>query len=73
VSLGAGGEGQYQLVVWDNGIGMKEDFDIASATSLGMRLVKMLTDQLNGSLTFDCTQGTRITITFRESQYEMRF
>jgi two-component sensor histidine kinase len=73
VSLGAGGEGQYQLVVWDNGIGMKEDFDITSATSLGMRLVKMLTDQLNGSLTFDCTQGTRITITFRESQYEMRF
>jgi two-component sensor histidine kinase len=73
VSLGAGGEGQYQLVVWDNGIGMKEDFDIASATSLGMRLVKMLTDQLNGSLTFDCTQGTRITITFRESQYEVRF
>ena len=59
-------------MVWDNGIGMKEDFDIANANSLGMRLVKMLTDQLNGQLSFDCAEGTRITITFRESQYEMR-
>jgi two-component sensor histidine kinase len=72
VSMGSTGEGHYQLVVWDDGVGMKADFDIANATSLGMRLVKMLTDQLNGTLTFDCTQGTRVTITFRESQYEMR-
>lgn len=72
VSLGSTGDGNYQLIVWDDGIGMKEDFDIANATSLGMRLVKMLTDQLNGTLTFDCSQGTRVTITFRESQYEMR-
>ena len=72
VSLGSTGDGHFQLVVWDNGVGMNEDFDITNATSLGMRLVKMLTDQLNGTLTFDCSQGTRITITFRESQYEMR-
>jgi len=72
VSLGSTGDGNFQLVVWDNGVGMKQDFDITSATSLGMRLVKMLTDQLNGSLSFECSQGTRITITFRESQYEMR-
>jgi two-component sensor histidine kinase len=72
VSLGSTGDGNFQLVVWDDGVGMKEDFDIANATSLGMRLVKMLTDQLNGTLTFDCSQGTRVTITFRESQYEMR-
>lgn len=72
VSLGASDPGHYQLVVWDNGIGMKPDFDIANATSLGMRLVKMLTDQLNGQLSIECSQGTRINITFRESQYEMR-
>ena len=72
VSLGSTSEGNHQLVVWDNGIGMKEDFDISNANSLGMRLVKMLTDQLNGQLSFDCAEGTRITITFRESQYEMR-
>ncbi len=73
VSLGSGGDGVYHLVVWDNGIGMKADFDISKATSLGMRLVKMLTDQLNGSLVLDSEHGTRVTITFRESQYEVRF
>jgi two-component sensor histidine kinase len=72
VSLGTTTEGHYQMVVWDNGIGMNQDFDISKATSLGMRLVKMLTDQLNGKLEVECSQGTRIMITFSESQYEMR-
>jgi two-component sensor histidine kinase len=72
VSLGALADGSFQLVVWDNGIGMDENFDINKASSLGMRLVRMLTDQLNGSLAFDCSRGTRITVTFRESQYELR-
>ena len=37
-----------------------------------MRLVKMLTDQLNGKLAFDGAQGTKIEIQFKESQYKMR-
>ena len=72
VSLGTSDDGNYQLVVWDNGIGMDENFDVSKATSLGMRLVRMLTDQLNGSLVVDSSQGTRIMVTFRESQYETR-
>ncbi len=72
VGLGTVDDGKFQLVVWDDGIGMDPHFDIANATSLGMRLVKMLTDQLNGTLSLDCTRGTRIAITLRESQYEMR-
>ena len=72
VSLGASDAGKYQLIVWDDGIGMDPGFDISQATSLGMRLVKMLTEQLNGSLSLDCSQGTRITVNLCESQYEMR-
>ncbi len=72
VSLGTSDDGKYQLIVWDDGIGMDPNFDISQATSLGMRLVKMLTEQLNGSLSFDCSQGTRITVNLCESQYEMR-
>lgn len=72
VSLGAVEGGRFQLVVWDDGIGMDPNFDISKATSLGMRLVKMLTEQLNGSLTLDCAKGTRISISLLESQYEMR-
>ncbi len=72
VSLGTVDDGKFQLVVWDGGVGMDPSFDFDKATSLGMRLVKMLTDQLNGTLTLDCTRGTRIAISLRESQYEMR-
>ena len=66
-----GSEG-FSLVVWDDGIGIDNSFDISKATSLGMRLVKMLTDQLNGKLAFDGAQGTKIEIHFKESQYKMR-
>lgn len=62
----------FALVVWDDGVGIDSSFDISKATSLGMRLVKMLTDQLNGKLAFDGAQGTKIEIQFKESQYKMR-
>jgi two-component sensor histidine kinase len=62
----------YDLIVWDDGVGIAPDFDISKATSLGMRLVKMLTDQLNGKLAFDGSQGTKIQIQFKESQYKVR-
>ena len=50
VSLREDGEG-YELVVEDNGVGLPEGFDWRSATTLGMRLVKIMAlDQLEGSL-----------------------
>ena len=66
------GSEDFSLVVWDDGVGIDNSFDISKATSLGMRLVKMLTDQLNGKLAFDGSQGTKIEIHFKESQYKMR-
>ena len=66
------GSENFSLVVWDDGVGIDSSFDITQATSLGMRLVKMLTDQLNGKLAFDGAQGTKIEIQFKESQYKMR-
>ena len=66
------GTEDFSLIVWDDGIGIDNSFDITKATSLGMRLVKMLTDQLNGKLAFDGTAGTKIEIQFKESQYKMR-
>ncbi len=72
VSLAPAGGGSHTMVVWDNGKGMDNTFDIEKATSLGMRLVKMLTAQLNGTLSFDGTRGTRVEILFRESEYKVR-
>ena len=66
------GKDGFALIVWDDGIGIAGDFDLSTATSLGMRLVKMLTDQLNGKLALDGTCGTKIEIQFKESQYKTR-
>ncbi|HEY9600256.1 MAG TPA: sensor histidine kinase, partial [Allocoleopsis sp.] len=52
------------LVVRDNGIGIPESFDIETSTSLGLTLVQGLTEQLEGTLEVDCSQGTKFKITF---------
>ena len=72
VSVTCTAEGEYSLVVWDNGIGIPDDFDISKSKSLGMRLVTMLTAQLNGEVVTTGDKGTRTELTFRESQYKNR-
>ena len=72
ISLGRTNEGEYTLVVWDNGVGLPPDYKDRQTKSLGTRLVSMLTDQLNGTLTVDGQRGTRTEIRFKESQYQNR-
>ncbi len=72
VSLESIGDGHHRLVVEDDGVGICPAFDLSGSTSLGLRLVKMLTDQLSGRLEVENGQGTRVTITFRESHYKTR-
>ncbi|MFA4861567.1 PAS domain S-box protein [Methanoregula sp.] len=55
------------LVVRDNGIGIPADFDWHNTTSLGMRLITSLVDQVDGTITLDRTNGTTFTITARRS------
>ncbi len=60
------------LVVKDFGPGLPADFDPGRCTSLGMRLVRLLTEQLHGSITHTDDQGLRVEINFRESIYRER-
>ena len=46
----AADEGQIELVVSDNGSGLPADIDLESLTSLGLTLVRVLTEQLEGQL-----------------------
>lgn len=73
VSVSKTSEGEYSLIIWDNGVGIDESIDISKCTSLGLRLVTMLCDQLNGELSITNNQGTRTEIRFKESQYKKRF
>ena len=52
------------LAVCDNGIGLPGDFDVENATSLGLRLVRDLAQQLKGRLDFHNEKGTTARITF---------
>ena len=59
-------ENSLVLVIEDNGIGMKLDYDSETNKSLGLRLVKNLTEQLQGKydVVTKQTQGTKFEFTF---------
>jgi PAS domain S-box-containing protein len=52
------------IVVQDNGIGLPEGFGLKSSSGFGLRLVDMLTDQLDGSMKIERENGTRFILTF---------
>ncbi len=55
---------QVTLTVRDNGAGLADDFDIEKSPSLGMRLVKILTKQIGGTLVARSQGGAEFTIIF---------
>lgn len=63
-------EGVYSLVVADDGVGFPEDMDIQKTDSLGLRIVNMLTEQIEGDIKVERENGTKITIEFKEESFE---
>ena len=60
-------EGNYRLVVSDNGPGLKEDFDWKQSKTMGMRLVRGLTKQLLGSVEYQKNNDmSGFTIEFKD-------
>lgn len=57
-------EGVVTLSVRDSGVGLPDDIDPENLSSLGMRLVHNLTDQLDGSLEFGNDGGAAYSIEF---------
>lgn len=65
------GEKLHVMTFEDNGVGLPDGFDIEEAESLGMQLIQMLTDQLDGTLSISKVNpkdnkrpGLRIEIRF---------
>lgn len=52
------------LIVQDNGIGLPDNFDITKLKSLGLDLVRLMVNQLDGTITFNSGKGTKIIIEF---------
>jgi PAS domain S-box-containing protein len=65
VGLTASGSGRINLIVSDDGVGLPPGFDIDESKTLGLRLVKILTeDQLQGNLEVTSDGGTTFNIEF---------
>lgn len=55
---------EYELSLSDNGKGLPDKFDIKTTESFGMRIMKLLTEQLNGTFKLSNTDGVTLDITF---------
>jgi len=53
------------LSIKDNGKGLPMNFDLASAKSLGLKLVNLLVDELNGTLKVKNNNGLKYMLTFQ--------
>jgi len=65
ITIGLYAEGaRMTLAVSDTGVGFPEDLDFMKAQSMGMQLVVMLTEQLDGAIELKREKGTGFRITF---------
>jgi PAS domain S-box-containing protein len=53
-----------RLIIADNGVGIPVDSDQERPRTLGLTLIKTLTEQINGELEIDRSHGTQYSITF---------
>jgi len=65
-------EGWGELRVEDDGVGLPDGFDLKQAPSMGLYLVRILTRQIRGSLTWRSRQPTSICVRFPLASEEAR-
>ena len=65
IELARGEADEVMLSVSDDGVGMPEGLDVASATTLGLQMVTLLADQLSGALAIERANPTRFALRFK--------
>lgn len=61
---------KYCLIVSDNGVGFPSHIDFKNTNSMGLQLVNSLTEQINGEIVLDGSNGTTFKITFQDITYD---
>jgi len=61
-------EGQYKIVIADNGVGLPNNFSFDTSNSLGFEIIMSLVDQLNGNINFENNNGAKFTLEFKHSR-----
>ncbi len=57
-------DNKFILIIGDNGIGLPPDFDFRNTESLGLQLVNILANQLEGTISLDASKGVEFRIAF---------
>ncbi|WP_082089434.1 ATP-binding protein [Methanosarcina horonobensis] len=58
------GNASFILTVSDNGVGIPETFDLEKSESLGLKLIRVLADQLDENVRLNRNNGTEYIIKF---------
>ena len=58
------GEGNLEIIIKDNGVGLPENIAGMEEGTLGMQLIKLLVDQIEGKLTINSIKGTEYILRF---------
>ncbi len=66
---GSEGDSRFILTVSDNGVGIPETFDLEESESLGLQLIYVLVDQLDGKVKLNRNNGTEFIIEFAAQDY----
>ena len=65
-------EDKFELFIGDNGIGLPENINLSEIETLGILLVKSLTEQIDGKISIYRKHGTQFKIIFKELEYKNR-
>ncbi len=69
INLTETGGGDYVMSITDTGVGIPDDIDFKNSTSLGLKLVKILSEQLGGKVELLRGNGTEFRISFKQANY----
>lgn len=72
IKLERTGGGRFMMIVRDSGIGFPAHLDFRKTETLGMQIVTMLVEQLEGTIELESGQGTEFKILFEELKYKPR-
>ncbi len=72
VSLHESEGGMIRLAVHDDGVGIPEGVEFGHTDTLGLQIISLLTEQLDGRIDIRRDGGTTFTLSFRLPRYESR-
>ncbi len=72
VSLHESEGGMIHLTVRDNGIGIPEGVEVGRTDTLGLQIISLLTEQLEGRMDIRRDEGTAFSLSFKLPKYDSR-